>query len=144
MIAAQMCGAIPVPLYQDAVAEEMAYVLDHCGARFVLCGDQEQVDKVLEVEQTTGARARIIYLDGRGLRKYDHANMASLADVQAQGRAGAATLGPRAGRDHRRAGLRQHLRDALHQRHDGQAQGRGPVEPQHHRDRRKHPPISTI
>ena len=95
MIAAQMCGAIPVPLYQDAVAEEMAYVLDHCGARFVLCGDQEQVDKVLEVEQTTGARARIIYTDGRGLRKYDHANMASLADVQAQGRAGAATLGPR-------------------------------------------------
>lgn len=95
MIAAQMCGAIPVPLYQDAVAEEMAYVLDHCGARFVLCGDQEQVDKVLEVEQATGARARIIYADGRGLRKYDHANMASLADVQAQGRAGAATLAPR-------------------------------------------------
>jgi long-chain acyl-CoA synthetase len=47
MIAAQMCGAVPVPLYQDAVADEMAYVLGHCGARFVLCGDQEQVDKVL-------------------------------------------------------------------------------------------------
>ncbi len=95
MIAAQMCGAVPVPLYQDAVAAEMAYVLDHCGARFVLCGDQEQVDKVLEVEQTTGASARIIYTDARGLRKYDHDNMAALADVQAQGRAGAATLGPR-------------------------------------------------
>ena len=40
MMAAQMCGAIPVPLYQDAVAEEMAYVLNHCGARFVICGDQ--------------------------------------------------------------------------------------------------------
>ena len=44
------CGAVPVPLYQDAVAEEMAYVLDHCGARFVICGDQEQVDKVIEVQ----------------------------------------------------------------------------------------------
>lgn len=95
MIAAQMCGAIPVPLYQDAVAEEMAYVLDHCGARFVLCGDQEQVDKVLEVEQTTGASARIIYTDVRGMRKYDHANMAALADVQTEGRAEARTLGPR-------------------------------------------------
>ncbi|WP_411837807.1 AMP-binding protein [Paracoccus sp. ME4] len=95
MIAAQMCGAVPVPLYQDAVATEMAYVLDHCGARFVLCGDQEQVDKVLEVEQTTGASARIIYTDARGLRKYDHANMASLADVQAQGRAQAGALGAR-------------------------------------------------
>lgn len=95
MIAAQMCGAVPVPLYQDAVATEMAYVLDHCGARFVLCGDQEQVDKVLEVEQTTGASARIIYTDARGLRKYDHATMASLADVQAQGRAQASALGAR-------------------------------------------------
>lgn len=95
MIAAQMCGAVPVPLYQDAVATEMAYVLDHCGARFVLCGDQEQVDKVLEVEQTTGASARIIYTDARGLRKYDHATMASLADVQAQGRAQAGALGAR-------------------------------------------------
>ena len=47
MIAAEMCGAVPVPLYQDAVAEEMAYVLDHCGARFVVVGDQEQVDKVM-------------------------------------------------------------------------------------------------
>ena len=41
MVAAQAVGAIPVPLYQDAVAEEMAYVLDHCGARFAICGDQE-------------------------------------------------------------------------------------------------------
>ena len=39
MVAAQMCGAIPVPLYQDAVAEEIAYVLDHCGARFVIAQD---------------------------------------------------------------------------------------------------------
>ena len=38
MIAAQMCGAVPVPLYQDAVAEEMAYVLGHCGARFGVDG----------------------------------------------------------------------------------------------------------
>jgi long-chain acyl-CoA synthetase len=36
MVAAQKVGAIPVPLYQDAVAEEMAYVLEHCGARFVI------------------------------------------------------------------------------------------------------------
>jgi long-chain acyl-CoA synthetase len=36
MVAAQKVGAMPVPLYQDAVAEEMAYVLEHCGARFVI------------------------------------------------------------------------------------------------------------
>lgn len=94
MIAAQMCGAVPVPLYQDAVAEEMAYVLDHCGARFVLCGDQEQVDKVLEVERATGTVAQIVYTDKRGMRKYDHSRMNALADVQAEGRAAAQRLGP--------------------------------------------------
>ena len=46
MVAAQMVGAVPVPLYQDAVAEEMAYVLAHCGARFVVAGEQAQGDKV--------------------------------------------------------------------------------------------------
>ena len=50
MVAAEMWGAVPVPLYQDAVAEEMAYVLDHCGARYVIAEDQEQVDKVLDIK----------------------------------------------------------------------------------------------
>ncbi|MBU3032040.1 AMP-binding protein [Paracoccus marinaquae] len=94
MIAAQMCGAVPVPLYQDAVAEEMAYVLGHCGARFVLCGDQEQVDKVLEVEETVEGIEQILYTDKRGMRKYDHSRMNALADVQAEGRAAAQRLGP--------------------------------------------------
>ncbi|GGL73603.1 AMP-binding protein [Wenxinia marina] len=80
MVAAQMCGAIPVPVYQDSSAEEMAYVLDHCGARFVICGDQEQVDKVLEVQEGLPV-AQLLYLDPRGLRKYDHGRMCSLAEA---------------------------------------------------------------
>ncbi len=91
MVAVQMCGAVPVPLYQDAVAEEMAYVLDHCGARFVICGDQEQVDKVIEVQQSVSGIAHVLYHDKRGLRKYDHARMSSLADVAERGRAAKAT-----------------------------------------------------
>ena len=94
MIAAQMCGAVPVPLYQDAVAEEMAYVLGHSGARFVICGDQEQVDKVLEVQSAAPNIEQIIYTDKRGMRKYDHSHMNALADVQAEGRAAAQRLGP--------------------------------------------------
>ncbi len=87
MVAAQMCGAIPVPLYQDAVAEEMAYVLEHCGARFVICGDQEQVDKVLEIQANLPNVDQIIYVDKRGMRKYDHAHLNALADVIAEGKA---------------------------------------------------------
>ena len=44
IVAAQCVGAVPVPLYQDAVGEEIAYVLDHCSARYIIAGDQEQVD----------------------------------------------------------------------------------------------------
>ena len=86
MVAVQCVGAVPVPLYQDAVVEEMTYVLEHCGARFVIAGDQEQVDKVLEVKGATTVIEHIVYFDKRGLRKYDHTAMTSLSDVQAQGR----------------------------------------------------------
>ncbi|APG48531.1 Long-chain acyl-CoA synthetase (AMP-forming) [Phaeobacter porticola] len=87
IVAAQSVGAVPVPLYQDAVAEEMAYVLGHCGARFVIAGDQEQVDKVIEIQDELTNLEQIIYLDPRGLRKYDHHALHDYAHVQDQGRA---------------------------------------------------------
>jgi long-chain acyl-CoA synthetase len=87
MVAAQRIGCIPVPLYAEAAAEEIAYALDHCGARFAVVGDQEQVDKIADVRDGLTQLEHVIYLDGRGLRKYDHAAMTSYADVQKAGRA---------------------------------------------------------
>lgn len=86
MVAATKAGCIPVPLYQDAAAEEIAYALEHCGARYAIVGDQEQVDKIADVRAGLHELEQVIYLDGRGLRKYDHAAMTSYADVQARGR----------------------------------------------------------
>ena len=86
MVAAQSVGAIPVPLYQDSVAEEMEYVLDHCGARFAIVSDQEQVDKVIEVQDRLHQFEHMIYLDPRGLRKYDHAYLDQYQAVQKMGR----------------------------------------------------------
>ena len=93
MVAVQQAGAIPVPLYQDAVAEEMTYVLDHCGAKFIIAGDQEQVDKVIEVQETVPTIDQIVYLDPRGLRKYDHTHLHSLENVKEMGRAAEGELG---------------------------------------------------
>ncbi|MDG1130371.1 MAG: AMP-binding protein [Paracoccaceae bacterium] len=87
MVAAQSVGAVPVPLYQDSAAEEMAYVLDHCGARFIIVEDQEQVDKVIEVQDRLHQFERMIYLDPRGLRKYDHSRLHEFSHVQEQGHA---------------------------------------------------------
>ncbi|KPN61702.1 long-chain fatty acid--CoA ligase [Aliiroseovarius crassostreae] len=86
MVAAQKVGAVPVPLYQDAVAEEMEYVLENCGARFVICGDQEQVDKVIEVQEKIHGIEHVIYFDKRGLRKYDHSHLHWYHDIQEEGR----------------------------------------------------------
>ena len=103
MVAAQSVGAVPVPLYQDASAEEMAYVMDHCGARFAVVADQEQVDKLIEVQERLHQLEHIIYVDPRGLRKYDHARLHQFSHVQNQGRAADEEFRPELER--RRAGL---------------------------------------
>ena len=94
MVATQMVGAIPVPLYQDAVAEEMKYVLGHCGARFIIAGDQEQVDKVIEIQDDLHQFEHMIYLDPRGMRKYDHSRLHEFSHVQEQGHAARDELTP--------------------------------------------------
>ncbi|MFS4439351.1 AMP-binding protein [Paracoccaceae bacterium GXU_MW_L88] len=94
MIAAQAVGAVPVPLYADGTAEEISYVLENCGARFAVVEDQEQVDKILEVKDSLPKMQEIIYVDKRGMRKYDHTHLNAFADVQAEGRAGHARLWP--------------------------------------------------
>jgi long-chain acyl-CoA synthetase len=92
MVAVQSVGAVPVPLYQDAVVEEMTYVLDNCKARFAIAGDQEQVDKIIEAQQTVHGIEHVIYYDTRGMRKYDHSVITSYGDIQNAGRAVAPRL----------------------------------------------------
>ncbi len=92
MVAAQSVGAVPVPLYKDAVAEEMAFVLDHCTARFVVAEDQEQVDKIIDVMDDLKDLDGIIYLDPRGMRKYEKAALFDYKDVQKRGREKSDTL----------------------------------------------------
>jgi long-chain acyl-CoA synthetase len=86
MDAAQALGAIPVPLYQDSVAEEMAFVLANADVRIAVVEDQEQVDKLLEVKERCPRLERIVYDDPRGLRHYDPSLLRGYADVQAAGR----------------------------------------------------------
>lgn len=86
-VATQSIGAIPVPLYQDSVAEEMAYVLEHAEAVFAVVENQEQVDKVLSLAEQIGGMRKVVYSDPRGLKDYDHTHLHSFEDVQELGRA---------------------------------------------------------
>ncbi len=85
MTAAQALGAIPVPLYQDAVADEMAYVLDNADVKIALVEDQEQVDKMLEIRERCPQLEHIIFDDTRGLRHYEHEYLHDFEKVQQAG-----------------------------------------------------------
>ena len=78
MLAAQALGAIPVPLYQDAVAAECVFPLNNAEVRFAFAQDQEQVDKLLEVRGDCPGLEAIFYEDPRGLRNYGEAGLQSL------------------------------------------------------------------
>jgi long-chain acyl-CoA synthetase len=87
MCAAQSLGAIPIPVYQDSVAEEMTFVLEHAGVTFAVVENQEQVDKLLEIKESYKAIKHIIFDDGRGLQKYKVDGLHSFDAVQDLGRA---------------------------------------------------------
>ena len=84
--AAQCLGGVPVPVYQDSVAGEMEFVLDHAEARFAVAENQEQVDKLLGVRHHLPRLEAIIYCDPRGMRHYDRATLHSFAEIQEKGR----------------------------------------------------------
>ncbi len=86
LTAAQCLGGIPVPLYQDAIAKEIQYVLDHSDACMVVAEDQEQVDKLLELKHGLPKLRQIIYDDPKGMRHYQDPMLVSFMKVQELGR----------------------------------------------------------
>ncbi|MEM7300616.1 MAG: AMP-binding protein [Pseudomonadota bacterium] len=83
--AVQALGGIPVPVYSDSVAEEMAYVLNHAEVAFAVCQDQEQVDKVMSIADQLPHLKHIVYDEARGLGDYEENNLHAFTAVQAVG-----------------------------------------------------------
>ena len=71
MFSIQMAGGIPVPIYQDAVAEEMLHVLQHSEAKIIIAEDQEQVDKVIELGEKLPNVEKILFLEDKSMRSYE-------------------------------------------------------------------------
>ncbi|CAN0455719.1 unnamed protein product, partial [Phaeothamnion confervicola] len=85
--AAQALGGIAVPVYQDAIATELAYVLNHAEVSVVVAEDQEQVDKILSLKDELPHLRAIVYDDPRGLSAYDAPMLQSFAATRIAGRA---------------------------------------------------------
>ena len=86
MCAGQALGAVPVPVYADAVAEEMAFVLAHAEVTFAVVQDQEQVDKIVAIADRLPQLGHVVYDEPRGLKDYDRNHLIAFEDVQRIGR----------------------------------------------------------
>ncbi len=87
MLAAQALGAIPVPLYQDAVGGECVFPINNADVRFAFAEDQEQVDKLLEIRAQCPQLSNIFYEDPRGLRNYSEPGLGSIETLIEAGKA---------------------------------------------------------
>jgi long-chain acyl-CoA synthetase len=85
-VAAQAAGAVPLGLYQDSTLKEVAYVIDHSDATFVVAEDQEQVDKILDMREQLPKVRFVIYSDPRGMRGYQQPFLLDFKEVENFGR----------------------------------------------------------
>ena len=87
MLAVQSLGAIPVALYQDAVAAECEFPINNAEVRFAFAENQEQVDKLLEVRESAPQLTHIYFDESRGLRNYNQPGLLSMDALQEAGKA---------------------------------------------------------
>ncbi|HET6507025.1 MAG TPA: AMP-binding protein [Baekduia sp.] len=91
-LAVQALGARSVALAPQTPPATVVRVLAASGATLVVCGDQEQVDVVLDAEGALPAVAAIVVIDATGTTHYSEARLHTLAELEAQGADGSAAL----------------------------------------------------
>ena len=84
-VATHALRALSLGIYQDSLNEEVAYLIDYAGVKLIMCEDEEQVDKALDVCETCPSVQYIVYHDPRGMRKYEDPRLISQQDLMAQG-----------------------------------------------------------
>ena len=85
-LAAQCLGGTAVPMYQDLIAAELVFVLNHAEVSVVVAEDQEQVDKILSLKAKLPHLKLVVYDDPRGLRHYGAEGLKSFDELRAAGR----------------------------------------------------------
>jgi len=85
-VAAQCLGGVPVPVYQDSIAKELAFVWSHAECVVIVAEDQEQVDKVMALKAELPALRLVVYDDPRGMSHYKHDWLRSYQSIQELGR----------------------------------------------------------
>ena len=84
-LAAQSLGGISLAVYQDSIASELGYVLEHAETKIIVAENEEQVDKLFEIRERLGNVEKVVFDDPRGLELVDDPWLAPFPDVQAMG-----------------------------------------------------------
>lgn len=79
-------GGVVCGVYPTSPANEVVYLLKSADCTMVFCEDQEQVDKVLKIEDQLPLLQHIIVFDPKGLNNYDHDKLLTLDSLLATGR----------------------------------------------------------
>ena len=85
-IAAQCLGGIAVPVYQDSIAEELVFVLEHAEVAIIVAEDQEQVDKILSLKDRLPRLRLLVYDNPLGLAQYDIPFLRGFDEIDEEGR----------------------------------------------------------
>jgi len=85
-LSAQCVGAIPVGIYQDSILKEVSYIINLSKSKFVIAEDQEQCDKIIDMQDELPSVEYIIYHDPKGMRTYDEPKLLYFPDVEEMGR----------------------------------------------------------
>ena len=81
-LAAQSLGGVSLAAYQDSIAAELGYVLEHAETKIIVAENEEQVDKLFEIRERLGNVEKVIFDDPRGLELVDDPWLAYFPDVQ--------------------------------------------------------------
>jgi long-chain acyl-CoA synthetase len=85
-LAAQSARGYGVGIYQDSILKEVAYILNHSETKFVIAENQEQVDKILDIQDELPGIRKVIYYDPKGMSRYRSDLLAHFSDVMTLGR----------------------------------------------------------
>jgi len=70
-LAAQANRATVVGIFVDCTPPEIKYFIQHSDSKFVICQDQEQVDKVLQIKDEIPSVQKVVYWEKKGMWSYD-------------------------------------------------------------------------
>jgi len=78
-------GGVAVGIFTDSNPAEIQYIVDHSDATYVFAKDQEQCDKLLQIQDQVEKVRRVIYWDDKGLWNYVDPWLISFTQVQSYG-----------------------------------------------------------